>query len=352
MRLTVALSPPYPVIVEAGLLAKLSTYIAEDTVVLVSDTNVAAHHADAVREGLNAKTVACLTVAPGEGSKTLTTYGALLQELAQRGIDRSAAVLALGGGVVGDLAGFIAASYLRGVAFYQVPTSLLAMVDASVGGKTGLNLPEGKNLVGAFWQPNAVLADVNTLQTLPEPEFRGGAVELFKHGLLADPGLLEHLPSPAFRPDGDPDFLSELVGRSVAVKARIVAADEREGGERAFLNLGHTLAHALEALTHHRIPHGDAVAYGLLFIAILSAGRGYADETARVHEFLRWVSPVPLGVTNFDDLLPYLYRDKKVRGGRLRWVLLERVGKPLLVDDVQESELYKAWGAFVSTLEA
>ena len=352
MNLTVGVTPPYPVVIEAGLLTRLSANIAEDKAVLVSDTNVAAHYADAVRAGLKAagKTVTCLTVAPGEESKTLATYGNLLRELAQNRIDRGAAVLALGGGVVGDLAGFVAASYLRGVAFYQIPTSLLAMVDASVGGKTGLNLPEGKNLVGAFWQPRAVLADVTTLRTLPEREFRGGAVELFKHGLLADPELLEGASSNDFRRDGDLDFLTELIGRSVAVKARVVAADEREGGERAHLNLGHTLAHALEAHSHHRIPHGDAVAYGLLFAAELAAGRGYADETERIGEFLRWVDPVPLGVTNFDTLLPYLYRDKKVQGGRLRWVLLERVGKPLLVDDVQESELRRTWDAFLGKL--
>ena len=355
MTLTVGVTPPYPVVIEAGLLSRLNAHIAEDNVVLVSDTNVAAHYAEVVRAGLESagKTVTRLTVAPGEESKTLATYGNLLRELAQRRIDRGAAVLALGGGVVGDLAGFVAASYLRGVAFDQIPTSLLAMVDASVGGKTGLNLPEGKNLVGAFWQPKAVLMDVTTLRTLPEREFRGGAVELFKHGLLADPELLEHLPSDGFRRDGDPDFLAQLIGRSVAVKAKIVAADEREGGERAHLNLGHTLAHALEAHSHHRIPHGDTVAYGLLFVAELAARRGYADETGRMKEFLRWVNPVPLGVEDditFDALLPYLYRDKKVQGGRLRWVLLERIGKPLLVDDVQESELRRAWDALLATL--
>ena len=353
MRVTVALSPPYPVIVEAGLLSTLGAHIAEEQIVLVSDANVAARHADAVRKGLEAagKTVTCSTVAPGEGSKTLGTYGGLLQELAKRGIDRGAAVLALGGGVVGDLAGFVAATYLRGVAFYQAPTSLLAMVDASVGGKTGLNLPEGKNLVGAFWQPKAVFADVEVLRTLPENEFRGGAVELFKHGLLADPALLERVPSPAFRRDGDPDVLTDLIGRSVAVKARIVAADEREVGARAHLNLGHTLAHALEAFTKHRISHGDAVVYGLLFAATLAAGRGYADERGRVLSFLRWVNPALLGITDFNALLPYLYRDKKVRGGRLRWVLLGRVGQPLLADDVEDAELYRTWDAFLSLLD-
>lgn len=244
---------------------------------------------------------------------------------------------------------------MRGLAFAALPTSLLAMVDAAVGGKTGINLPEGKNLVGAFWQPRAVLIDPTVLRTLPEREFRAGAVELFKHGLLADPWLLEAVTRPEFRRDGPAAFLTETVARSVAVKAAIVARDEREGGVRAHLNLGHTLAHALEAATQHRLSHGDAVAYGLLFAALLSAARGYADETERVARFVAWVAPAPLPELSLDDLLPFIARDKKhlsrARGeAQQRWVLLERVTSPVIAGDVTERELRAAWTALQARL--
>ena len=217
------------------------------------------------------------------------------------------------------------------------------MADAAVGGKTGVNLPEGKNLVGAFWQPKTVLMDVSVLATLPEREFRGGAVEVFKHGLLADPQLLDDVADSRFRRDGPAEFLTQTVVRSVKVKAAIVAEDEREGGRRAFLNLGHTLAHALEAASAHTLSHGDAVAYGLLFAAKLAAARGYTDETERVTAFMRWVDPAPLPVGPLEPLLPFIARDKKHLSHQ-RWVLLARIGQPQLADDVTENELRAAWG--------
>jgi len=343
-RLTVDVQPPYPVHVGPGLLSEVGTHVRADRVALVSDELVAPLYAHPVRESLEAvgKRVALYTVPGEEGSKSLETFSTLLGKLAQDGFHRGSAVLALGGGVVSDLAGFVAASYMRGVDLYLLPTTLLAMVDASVGGKTGVNLPEGKNLVGAFWQPKAVLMDVTTLATLPEREFRGGTVELFKHGLLADPALLEAAKSPHFRKDGPADCLTDAVARSVRVKAEVVAADEREAGRRAHLNLGHTLGHALEAHTDHKLAHGEAVAYGLLFAAKLAAGRGYADETARVLDFVRWVAPPPLPAVSLDYLLPFIARDKKHQGSQ-RWVLLERLGAPRLVDDVTTDELRAAW---------
>ena len=246
---TVALDPPYPVVVGAGVLARAGDYVRAPRVALISDEKVAPRYADTVRGSLETtgSRVFLYTVPAGEDSKSLETLGALLQGLARDGFTREDAVLALGGGVVSDLAGFVAASYMRGIALYTASTTLLGMVDAAVGGKTGVNLPEGKNLVGAFWQPRAVLMDVSVLATLPEREFRGGAVELFKHGLLADPALLSDVTDARFRRDGPADFLAAAVARSVKVKADVVAEDEREGGRRAFLNLGHTLAHALEA---------------------------------------------------------------------------------------------------------
>ncbi|HEX7022897.1 MAG TPA: 3-dehydroquinate synthase [Trueperaceae bacterium] len=345
MKLDVALTPPYPVHVEGGLLGQLGRFVREKHIALISDEHVAPLYADTAQAALAAagKTSVLYTVPAGEDSKSLETFGRLLRAMVESGFDRTGAVLALGGGVIGDLAGFVAASYMRGLPFYQCPTSLLAMVDASVGGKTAINLPEGKNLVGAFWQPQAVLADTDALASLPAHEFRQGAVELFKAGLLADPSILADVTDPAFRPDGPRDFLTSLIGRAIAVKAAVVAADEREMGTRAILNLGHTLAHALEAESGHVIPHGDAVAYGLLFMAELSRHRGFADETARISRFLEWVHPRPLGAVTFEALRPYVERDKKHRAGRQRWVLLEEVGKPVVVDDIHQEELTGAW---------
>lgn len=358
IRIDVAVTPPYPVRIGSSLLAEtVAEVVTEQHVALVSDEQVAAHYADRVARALTDAGKRCtrFVVAPGEPSKSLATFGRLLSEMVEAGFDRGGAVLALGGGVVGDLAGYVAASYMRGIAFYQCPTSLLAMVDASVGGKTGINLSEGKNLVGAFWQPRTVVIDVDTLRTLPEAEFRQGTVELYKHGLLADASILDQVPGPDYRQDAPSDVLVDLIGRSVRVKADIVAADEREQGQRAFLNLGHTLAHALEAHSHQHgsspLPHGDAVAYGLLFVAHIAAARGYTDETDRIRDFVRWVSPRPLDVPDFSHLLPYLARDKKHVGGAQRWVLLERIGKPTLVSDLREDELRRAWTALVAETE-
>ena len=344
MKLTVALTPPYDVTVEAGLLARAGDFIRAPKLALISDEGVAPHYAETVKKSLGAagSQVLLYTVPEGETSKSLTTLENLLRQLAQDGFNRQSAVVALGGGIVSDLAGFVAASYMRGIDFYTLSTTLLGMVDAAVGGKTGVNLLEGKNLVGAFWQPRAVLMDVSVLATLPEREFRGGAVELFKHGLLADPQLLDDVADARFRRDGPPDFLAATVARSVKVKADIVAQDEREGGRRAYLNLGHTLAHALEATSEHRLSHGDAVTYGLLFAAKLAAVRGDADETERVRAFVRWVAPSPLPDIPLDPLLPFIARDKK-HLSKQRWVLLKRIGQPYLADDVQESELRDAW---------
>lgn len=344
MTLTVALKPPYPVVVEAGALSRAGDVVRAHRVALISDAGVAPRYAEQVKTSVegNGSQVFLYTVPASEDSKSLGMLETLLRNLARDGFTREDAVVALGGGVVSDLAGFVAASYMRGISLYTLSTTLLGMVDAAVGGKTGVNLPEGKNLVGAFWQPKAVLMDVSVLKTLPEREFRGGAVELFKHGLLADPQLLGDVQDARFRRDGPASFLEAAVARSVKVKAEIVAEDEREGGRRAFLNLGHTLAHALEAATDHQLSHGDAVAYGLLFAAKIAAGRGYADETRRVEAFVRWAEPAPLPELSLDALLPFVARDKK-HGARQRWVLLKRVGQPVLVDDVSLDELQRAW---------
>jgi 3-dehydroquinate synthase len=345
MKIAVGVQPPYLVHLESGILERLGAFIPPSRLALITDENVAQHHAGRVQETLEraGKRVTVYVVPPGEDSKTLRVYGEVLQRLARDGFDRGAAVVSLGGGMVSDLAGFVGASFMRGLDMYSCPTTLLGMVDASVGGKTGINLPEGKNLVGAFWQPKAVFMDVLTLRTLPEHAFRQGAVELFKTGLIADESILQDVQSDEFGPDGSEAFLNSIIGRSVAVKSGVVARDERESGERAHLNLGHTLAHALEAYSEHRLSHGDAVAYGLVFAMKLSAARGFDDQTQRTETFLRWVQPAPLGVSSFEALEPFIKRDKKHQQGRQRWVLLKQVGEPVLVDDVTDDELRTAW---------
>jgi len=365
ISVAVEVTPPYPVLVGHGLSATIASALAEHGVALerhialISDTTVMALHGDALRAALEAAgaRVSSVSVAPGEGSKSLATVAEVCSALSRAGLDRSGLVVALGGGVVGDLAGFVAASYLRGVPFVQVPTSLLAMVDASVGGKTGVNLPEGKNLVGAFHQPLAVVADVALLATLPERAFREGTVELVKAGWIGDPGLVgafmgyaEALPDDPARVPGAgwhaaATQLPAWVARAVQVKADVVALDPTEAGVRAHLNLGHTLAHALEIASAHALPHGEAVAYGLTFAAELGAAHGLHDWRDEARALLAWVAPPPLPASDFDALLTLMARDKKRLGSRRRFVLLSAPGAPVVVDDLSDDELRRAWRA-------
>jgi 3-dehydroquinate synthase len=348
-KLTVAVTPPYPVWVGTELIAELGTVVQEGRVVVIADTNAYSHHGAVLTRALSEKRISIFRIA-GERNKNLTTYSELLSACMRAGLDRKSAIIAFGGGVVGDLAGFVAATYMRGIALYQVPTSLLAMVDSSIGGKTGVNLPEGKNMVGAFWQPKAVIMSTDVLTSLPEQVFREGAVELFKHGLLADPEILAAMAQPSFGAKSDTRLLQDCITRSVKVKAAIVAADEREGGVRAHLNLGHTLAHALEAVTEHSLSHGDAVAYGLLFAAYLGKRRGLADETARILDFIAWLKPRPLPELEFGSLLPYIKRDKKHEGDTMRFILLRAIGDAVIVTDISQDELRQAWDDLCETI--
>ena len=342
--LNVEVQPSYPVFVGEGVSQDLADFVSDSSLALLSDKTVYDLHGAALKKTLEAqKTLSIHTFAAGEQSKSAATFTDLLRQLVRQGLDRKSAIVALGGGVTGDLAGFVAASFMRGIDFYGVPTSLLAMVDASVGGKTGINLPEGKNLVGAFWQPKAVFVDVAFLRTLPDKLFKDGAAEHFKHGLLADLQILEDVQNPEFNPTGDAEFLSETLSRSIQVKADVVAADEKEAGQRAHLNLGHTLAHALESASNHALSHGEAVAYGLAFNAKLAQQRGYADETRRTLEFLEYLAPDALPDLDLDELLTYMKRDKKTTQGELRFVLLREIGSPFIADDIELSELAEAW---------
>lgn len=344
-RVTVEVDPPYEVLVGSGLLKDLPALVSARQVAIVCDENVATLHAARLPEAFALQGAQCelLIVEPGEASKSIATWAALLEQLAAAAFTRDCVVVGLGGGVVTDLAGFVAASYLRGVAYVSAPTSLLGMVDAGVGGKTGLNLRAGKNLAGAFWQPRFVAVDVDTLASLPERQFRHGSVEFFKHALIGLPEQLKLLAAGGLDRAAPRERLADWLADNIAVKATVVAQDEHESGVRTHLNYGHTLAHALEGASEHQLEHGEAVAYGILFAALLGRARGLADVVPVAMQLLGVVQPGPLGPLALEDLLPYMARDKKNRAGVQRFVLLARPGQPIVVDDVSAAELEGAW---------
>ncbi len=315
---------------------------------LVADRTVGELYGDRVAAALRSAGLAVerFELAPGEESKTLATLEGLYHGFAAVPINRGDVVVALGGGVVGDLAGFAAATWNRGVAVVQVPTTLLAQVDSAIGGKTGVNLPEGKNLVGAFHQPLAVVADTATLSTLPPRELRAGLGEVVKYGFIAEPPVLDLLEERADAAlGGDATLLTDLVRRSVAVKADVVAGDEREAGRRAVLNYGHTIGHAIESLTGYaEYRHGEAVGLGMVAAARLGerlgvSEAGLADRTVAVLERLG----LPSGGVTLDPerVWEVLARDKKAAAG-VRFVLCRRPGDPVVVDPPPRAEVEAA----------
>lgn len=331
----------YEVAVGRGLLSRLgkvpslAAKLVGRRVFAVSDRTVGALYGDRLEDGLRsagARIAGWHVMEPGEGHKDLESLRGIWDALVAAGIERRDVVAALGGGVVGDVAGFAAATYLRGIDFVQLPTTVLAIADSSVGGKTAIDHPKGKNLIGAFHQPCGVAADLETLETLPEREVYSGLAEVIKAGLLADPSLFERLEASGPAVATDPEAMAESIARAVAVKARIVESDEREGGARALLNLGHTLGHAAEVAAGYGVlTHGEAVALGMAFAARLSAatGRLPAAEALRIERMLeRWGYPVKLAGVSVEKVLDALRLDKKASGGAPRWVLLRAVGSP------------------------
>ena len=314
---------------------------------LVTHPELVTPYGSAVAESLRraGHEVSLLTVPPGEESKSLLEAGRLCREMVRALLDRGSALVGVGGGVIGDLAGFVAAILYRGVPFINLPTTLLAQVDSSLGGKTGVNLPEGKNLVGAFHQPRLVVADVLTLRTLPEREFRSGLAEVVKHGMIADPELFGTLEERADRILArDPDFLRVIVTRSCAIKAKVVEADEQESGLRAMLNFGHTVGHALEAaLGYGSITHGEAVAYGMLVAATLSVRRGLCPEAdvGRLRALLERFGLLGAAVPSPESLETYMVSDKKARDGVLQFVLTRGVGSVTFAPVFERGELRK-----------
>jgi len=331
----------------AGAGARLAPLLARPRVAVLTDETVAALHLDALRDGLAAGgvTMEALALPPGEGTKGWPQFSRAVEWLLEQKVERRDVVVAFGGGVIGDLGGFAAAVLRRGVRFVQIPTTLLAQVDSSVGGKTGINTAQGKNLVGAFHQPSLVLADTDVLGTLGARDFLAGYGEVVKYGLLGDAGFfgwLERM-GPALAA-GDGEARVSAVTRSVEMKARIVERDETEQGDRALLNLGHTFCHALESATGYsdRLLHGEGVAIGCALAFELSARLGLCAQEApsRVRAHLRDMgmktdlSDIPGDLPGAEGLLALMAQDKKVVDGRLRFILARDIGAAFVADDV------------------
>jgi 3-dehydroquinate synthase len=346
----------YPIVLGPGSLASLAELLmaqgirADTRVLLVTNPEVERHYGATCRHSLEEAgfPVQTLVIEAGEDQKTPATVALIHDAAFRHRLERGSLIVALGGGVVGDMAGFAAATWLRGIAVVQVPTTLLAMVDAAIGGKTGVNHPGGKNLIGAFHQPKLVLIDPAVLHTLPEREFRAGMAEVIKYGVIGDPALFGDLEAAAQR---DPlgglanresvgeGLLERLLERSASAKARVVAADEREGGLRAILNYGHTLGHAVETLSGYgTYLHGEAVGLGMLAAGEISLAMGlWRPEDQQRQRAVIAAAGLPLAWPALDPLavLACLQGDKKVRSGRVRFVLPTAIGTVEIRDDVE-----------------
>jgi 3-dehydroquinate synthase len=339
----------YPIHIGAGLIARAGDLLAASAprrAVIVTNATVAAHYLAPLRDALAARgaRVDVVLVPDGEAHKSWATLQDVVTRLLELKAERGTTLFALGGGVVGDLAGFAAAIYQRGIPFVQVPTTLLAQVDSSVGGKTGINHPLGKNMIGAFWQPRAVLIDTDCLRTLPARELRAGLAEIVKYGAIRDRTFLGYLEDNAPRLlAADAEALSHAIRESCRIKAEIVGADERESGQRALLNFGHTFGHAIEAFQGYGAwLHGEAVAAGMVVASRLSTAvcglpRRDAERIERLVEACGLpVAPPRIPLARWLELMG---RDKKVADGAIRFVLLEAIGRATLRSDVPEREL-------------
>ncbi len=312
---------------------------------IVTDETVADLYLPGLLQALNGSAVDYLVLPDGEQHKTLSTWQRILDHLAETGAQRDTTLIALGGGVIGDMTGFAAASYMRGINVIQVPTTLLAQVDAAVGGKTGVNLNQGKNLVGAFHQPSSVIIDVECLDTLEQREYSAGLAEVVKYGLIRDCAFLDWLEQNKEQiMRREPESLVSMISRSVQHKVEVVEADEREQGQRALLNLGHTFGHAIETATaYQQYRHGEAVAIGMQLAANLSAELGWidSDDADRLRRLLT-AFKLPLNIPESlraEQLLDLMQLDKKNQAGRLRLVLLKALGQAIVTDDVPSEQV-------------
>lgn len=340
----------YPIVIGSAVLDTVGPWLREARIgfryAIVTDDVVGPLYGEQVAQSLRSAGIDCelITFAHGEASKQLTTIEQMASELAERGFDRGDALLALGGGVAGDMAGFLASIYLRSIPFVQVPTTLLAQVDSSVGGKTGVDLDQGKNLIGTFYQPRAVFIDTDVLRTLPEEEFRGGMAEVIKYGAAIDADFFAFLDRERPAIQGlDSTTIMAMIRRCCELKASVVERDEREGGLRRILNFGHTIGHAVEAASGYQLIHGFAVAIGMQAVAELAV-RGGVAKAEVVHAIGEMLASYGLPTTIPPDLdrsliRRYLQADKKSIGGRVFFVLPEAIGRVVITDQVAPADL-------------
>lgn len=349
----------YPIYIGEGLLSQselFARHIKGKQVLVVTNETIAPIYLETVTKALEDFQVDTVLLPDGEKYKTLETLNLIFDALLSKRHNRSTTIVALGGGVVGDMAGFAAASYQRGVDFIQVPTTLLSQVDSSVGGKTAVNHPLGKNMIGAFYQPNAVVIDVSTLNTLPKRELSAGLAEVIKHGALADLAYFDWIESEIGTIlSGDPEAAIEMVKRSCEIKAGIVAQDEKESGVRALLNLGHTFGHAIEnGLGYGEWLHGEAVGAGMVMAADLSCRLGMITKQdglrLKVLVAAAGLPTAPPEKLN-NSMLELMARDKKATDSGLRFILLEALGNACLRDDIDESQLQSTLKAGVHLLK-
>jgi len=337
----------YPIHIGAGLLSDgdfLRDQIRSSQLLIVTNATVAPLYLDRVNNAFSDRQVSVFILPDGEQEKSLPRFGEIIDQLVAERFHRDATAVALGGGVVGDLTGFAAASYQRGIDFAQLPTTLLAQVDSSVGGKTAVNHPAAKNMIGAFHQPSVVIADIDTLATLADRELHAGLAEVIKYGLIMDAEFFHWLEdNVGALLERDPAALQYAIAVSCRDKAAVVAADERERGQRALLNLGHTFGHAIEALSGYgKILHGEAVAIGMALAAETSVatGRLPAEQLAPIRQLIESAGlPLQLPPLPPGDIVERMGLDKKVQQGRLRLVLLDAIGAAQLVDDVSAEQI-------------
>jgi 3-dehydroquinate synthase len=337
----------YEIRIGGGLLAQVGSWLKEmgysGKAVVITDTTVKELYADVLSRGLadSGFDAIVLEVPPGEEQKALEKAGELYEKLTGAYVERTTPVMALGGGVIGDLAGFVAATYMRGVPLVQVPTTLLAQVDSSIGGKTAVDHGRLKNMIGAFYQPRLVVADVATLKTLPEIEFANGIAEAIKMAAIMNKELFEYIEKNIDKARAlDTVVLEEIVYRNAKLKAMVVAEDEKESGLRAILNFGHTVGHAVEAVSGFGLKHGQAVAIGMVAEARIShrVGRMKEEDVVRLTEVINKAGlPVAVSSLDINELMEAMRHDKKVTGSRIRFVLLNTIGDADITDDVSPS---------------
>jgi len=343
----------YDILIGPGILSELGKmldeFLPERSFIMVTDSTVEDYLGVDLMNILEAAgiNVSMISFPAGEESKRMDVVVDLARRMVKLGADRGTVILALGGGVTGDMAGFLASIYMRGIPFVQIPTTLLAQVDSSVGGKTGVDLPEGKNLLGTFAQPLRVFADIGVLCTLPAPELRNGLAEVIKYGMIWSSELFAMLEEKWWDVVNlEPHVTAEIVKQSCEIKAHVVAEDEREGGLRRILNFGHTIGHAVEASSEYRIPHGEAVAMGMMAVARISESRGMisSEDVERLAALLDRFS-LPRIIPDYiddDSILTLIQHDKKVKDGRVHFVLCRGIGQTEIADDVNSEEIIRA----------